>query len=106
MKLNDLLNVMTNVLTMVKDDYGRLCIVGDKEQGPIDPDWLKMQKKPIDPNGELHTCYPLTGGAVTVDLNTATPQPAPTQEQIKQVLGYNPYPFNPAASAVMKLLSS
>lgn len=53
---------------VVSDTYGRFCIVTDKTEVP-DKMWLAGQEKKFSDDPDCHDAYPISGGAVIIDLN-------------------------------------
>ncbi len=82
--------------------HKKLGVLG--EATTVTPMWLGMQRDPFPDDADLHRFFPVTGGAMVVDRNTAVEKEAPTQDQIDQLLGRGKYSFNPAADVVKEIL--
>lgn len=89
-------------LKLVKEPkYGTIGILGGATD--VSYSWLKGQKIPFNDDAIFVEMYPISGGAMIIDSNTAVDVGVPSSEQMDKVLGIKGFPFNPAADTVRAL---
>ena len=95
-----------NTFKIVKDDHGRLCLLGAPTE--VTADWLAIQTKPFAEAADLHTAYPISGGAVVVDSNACEFVRTETEDDVKAAIGTGQYTrgFNPAEKTIRELAYS
>lgn len=66
--------------------------------------YLDIQTIPFKQNARFYSFYPISGGAMVVDLNEVEERDPPTLAQLDRLLGRNGYGFNPAAKTIGLIL--
>jgi len=89
-------------MKLIKDSQNRICLLG--EATSVTEEWLGLQTIPFNQGAVFHSAYPVTGGAVVVDVNDVTNLGEASTEMIDDAC--TGYGFNPAADTIRKLATT